>query len=153
MSGAWRKSPIWRLEMNTLTRVMLVTALACASGCARPDWIQQTQVTVDVTGAWVGWLGKGSLGAEVRLELDQQGQKVHGSLRSLVSSNYGFEFPNGPLVGAIRGDVFSFQMTNGGVSGEMTVDGDEMQGYANAGSRTPMSLRRVSSTAPPRPQQ
>jgi len=40
------------------------------------------------------------LGAEVRLELDQQGEKVHGSLRSLVSSNYGFEFPNGPLVGA-----------------------------------------------------
>ena len=137
--------------MNAIVRVMLVTVLACASGCTRPDWIQQTLVTVDVTGAWVGWLGKGGLGAEVRLDLDQQGQKVRGTFRSFVSSNYGFEFPNGPLVGTVNGDVFSFEMTSGGrgVAGELTVNGDEMQGYAAAGSRTPISLRRVSSTAPP----
>ena len=25
-----------------------------AAGCARPDWIEQTLVTVDVTGVWRG---------------------------------------------------------------------------------------------------
>jgi hypothetical protein len=139
--------------MNTIARMMLVAMLALGSGCAKSDWIQQTLVTVDVTGAWVGWLGNGSLGAEVRLDLHQEGQKVRGSLRSLVRSNYGFEFPNGRLDGDVHGDVFSFKMTDGGVTGEMTVNGDEMQGYANAGSRTPISLRRVGSTAPPRPPQ
>jgi len=36
--------------MNTITRVILVAVLAFGSGCAKPDWIQQTLVTVDVTG-------------------------------------------------------------------------------------------------------
>jgi len=33
-----------------LMPLMLVAALvACGSGCAKPDWIQDTLVTVDVT--------------------------------------------------------------------------------------------------------
>ena len=132
-----------------MTLILVAALLACASSCAKPDWIQDTLVTVDVTGVWTDWLGKGGLGAEVRLDLDQQGQKVSGTFRSFVSSNYGFEFPNGPLVGAVNGDVFSFEMSSGGVAGEMTVNGDEMQGYATAGSRTPMILRRI--TSPLRP--
>jgi len=132
--------------------LILMLGLVVSAGCAKPDWIQQTLVTTDVTGAWVGSLGKGGLGAEVRLDLDQQGQKVHGSLRSFVSSNYGFEFPNGPLEGTIQGDVFNFKMTNGGVTGELTVNGEEMQGYATTGGRTQMYLRRINSTAPSRSQ-
>ena len=135
--------------MTTRPMLMLVAALlACASSCAKPDWIQDTLVTVDVTGVWTGWLGKGGLGAEVRLDLDQQGQKVSGTFRSFVSSNYGFEFPNGPLVGAVNGDVFSFEMSSGGVAGEMTVSGDEMTGYVNIWTKTLISFRRVSSTFP-----
>ena len=69
-----------------------------------------------------------------------------------MSSNYGFEFPNGPLEGTIQGDVFNFKMTNGGVTGELTVNGEEMQGYATTGGRTQMYLRRINSTAPSRSQ-
>jgi hypothetical protein len=46
---------------------MLMVSLVVCIAWAKPDWIQQTLVTVDVTGTWVGWLGKGGLGAEVRL--------------------------------------------------------------------------------------
>lgn len=62
-------------------RSLIVLALTLWSGCARPDWIQQTLVTADVTGAWVGstmprLVGGSSL--EVRLELEQEGAKVKG---------------------------------------------------------------------------
>ncbi len=40
--------------MNTIGRVILVAMLAFGFGCARPDWIQDTLVTVDVTGVWSG---------------------------------------------------------------------------------------------------
>ncbi len=42
--------------MNTITRLIFVAVLAFGSGCAKPDWIQQTLVTVDVTGVWSGEL-------------------------------------------------------------------------------------------------
>jgi hypothetical protein len=64
--------------MNTIARVMLVAMLVFGSGCAKPDWIQQTLVTVDVTGVWIGSMGKGSITSDVRLELQQQGSKVTG---------------------------------------------------------------------------
>ena len=40
--------------MRTIAWAILVAALAGGSGCARPDWIEQTLVTVDVTGTWRG---------------------------------------------------------------------------------------------------
>jgi hypothetical protein len=52
--------------MNTIARVIFVAMLAFGSGCAKPDWIQQTLVKVDVTGfafllsvspADIGWCG------------------------------------------------------------------------------------------------
>jgi hypothetical protein len=49
--------------MNTITRVILMAILAFGSGCAKPDWIEQTLVTVDVTGRWTGkWSGAGGGG-------------------------------------------------------------------------------------------
>ena len=39
--SAGKKSRTW---------LLVVSALALGSGCARPDWIQSTRVTVDVTG-------------------------------------------------------------------------------------------------------
>jgi hypothetical protein len=38
--------------MKTIARLILMAVLACGSGCAKSDWIQQTLVTVDVTGTW-----------------------------------------------------------------------------------------------------
>ena len=59
-----------------LMPLMLVAALlACASSCAKPDWVQQTLVTADVTGVWVGSTSRpsGIPTIEVRLELEQEG--------------------------------------------------------------------------------
>src|SRR5439155_16121440 len=65
-----------------------------AAGCARPDWIEQTLVTVDVTGVWRGtYLRVGGSG-NLELTLQQSGPKVtgratsagHSSGRSMVPS-------------------------------------------------------------------
>jgi len=132
--------------------LMLVAAfLACASSCAKPDWIQQTLVTVDVTGVWIGSTTRqsGLSTFEVRLELEQQGPKVTGSVRQTGPGFGGFGALTGPLDGFIRGDVFSFALTNATAQGELTVTGDEMTGYMNHhGSKLPISFRRVSSTLP-----
>ena len=55
-------------------RLGLVAAmLAIGSGCAKPDWIEQTLVTVDVTGTW-----RSTEGSLVEFVLEQQGSKVKG---------------------------------------------------------------------------
>src|SRR5262245_42812611 len=110
--------------------VMLVVSLVVPMGCAKPDWIQQTLVTVDVTGVWVGSLGKPPITTEVRLELEQQGSKVTGEFLPTTTMA---EFRKGPLDGTVSGDVFSFKVTTLTIAGEMTVNGDEMQGYATGG--------------------
>jgi len=43
--------------------------IASSLAALRPDSIEQTLVTVDVTGTWVGSMGKGPGVVEVRLEL------------------------------------------------------------------------------------
>ena len=67
--------------MKTIAWGILVAALACGSGCARPDWIEQTLVTVDVTGTWQGSVVHASGIALYELTLEQQGPKVKGRLR------------------------------------------------------------------------
>jgi len=62
--------------MNNIAPVILEAILAFGSGCAKPDWIQGTLVTVDVTGVWIGSVGRGNTSNEVRLQLEQQGAKV-----------------------------------------------------------------------------
>ena len=58
--------------------MLVAVVLACGSGCAKPDWIQQTLVTVDVTGTWVGTIGRGgATPADVRLEMEHDGPVPH----------------------------------------------------------------------------
>ena len=138
--------------MNTITRVILATALALGSGCAKPDWIQQTLVTVDVTGTWVR-----SEGALIELTLEQQGTKVTGSMLWRGGGVTASGALSGAVEGTVAGDVFRFKQTSGtnlAVNGEMTVSGDEMTGYmvSLAAGRTPTLLRRVNSSPPPRSQ-
>ena len=64
------------MRMNTICRLILVAVLALGSGCAKPDWIDQTLMTVDVTGTWR------DSGGTIDLTLEQQGSKVTGSMRS-----------------------------------------------------------------------
>jgi len=140
--------------MKTVAGALVAAVLAFTFGCARPDWIQGTLVTVDVTGVWVGSMGRGYGSTEVQLQLEQQGPKVTGYLRPLSSVAFSYLGFVGSLVdGTVGGDVFSFRQTNGTLAGEMTVSGDEMTGYVNIGSLAPIFLRRVDSSAPPRPQQ
>ena len=132
--------------------LILMVSLILSMGCAKSDWIQSPPVTADVTGVWVGSMGTGSVGHEVRLELEQQGSKATGYLRRVgaMSANPVLQ---GPIEGTVSGDVFSFRLTNGTVVGESTVDGEEMTGYVtNMGSRQRLYVRRVNSSPPPRSQ-
>jgi hypothetical protein len=134
--------------MRTLAPVILTAVLAFGSGCARPDWIQETLVTVDVTGMWR------DSGGTIDISLEQQGAKVAGSMiwRGSFTSASGTVL--GRIEGSVAGDVFRFKQTSGpsiGVNGEMTVSGDEMRGVVQwtAGRRI-VDLRRIvdASTAP-----
>ena len=51
---------------------VIAAAWVFASGCARPDWIEQTLVTVDVTGVWrADHLWRGSHGTHASTERSQ----------------------------------------------------------------------------------
>ncbi len=117
--------------MKAIAWGILVAALACGSGCARPDWIEQTLVTVDVTGTWQGSVsGVGAQSALYELTLEQQGAKVKGSVQrwgSLPHSTGGGS-NSGSIEGTVAGDVFSFRQINAPLRGETTVSGDEMTG-------------------------
>ena len=71
--------------MRTGAWALLTTALAVGSGCAQGDWIDRTLVTVDVTGVWTGrtYIPHATSGLiiDVRLELQQEGPKVKGTIR------------------------------------------------------------------------
>jgi len=101
-------------------------------------------VTVDVTGVWVGSINPTSATLPVRLELDQHGPKVSGSLRVLSAGTSGGTgtLGSGPVQGAVAGDVLSLRRTNGSFAAEMTVNGDEMMG--STALRAPISLHRIS---------
>jgi hypothetical protein len=137
--------------MKATAGVLVAAALILAFGCARPDWIQQTLVTENLTGTW-----ESSDYIFIEIALEQQGQKVTGSVlkpRHL----------SGAIEGTMTGDEFRFQRKNGIFEGQMSVSGDEMSGtlravvgsagpgYARA---TPVMFRRTSPIpAPNTPQQ
>jgi len=120
--------------------LILMVSLVVSVGCAKPDWIQQTLVTVDVTGTW-----QSTEGGFFELELVQQGSKVTGSLRRLGLPPWGSV--SGTLEGKVTGDMFRFKQTTGtsNTEGDMTVVGDEMSGRVTPGQIGPRVdvLRRV----------
>jgi len=136
----------WSIPLLLSATLALVTTMALTSGCAKPDWIQDTLVTVDVTGVWIGSTVRGD--REVQLALEQQGPKVKGLFRPLGPALGVFPWSEGPIEGTVAGDVFSFRLTNSTASGEVTVSGDEMKGSVSIGSPFPIFLRRVSSSPP-----
>jgi hypothetical protein len=142
--------------MKTIAWAILVAALACGSGCARPDWIEQTLVTVDVTGRWIGDASGGSAmgGASYVFVLEQQGPKVKGSMRrsaQTIPGRQDLRDLSGPIEGTVAGDVFSFRQTNGPLTRETTVSGDEMTGEVVFSATYRIILRRVDSRSRPNP--
>jgi len=139
--------------MKTIVWGILVAALACGSGCARPDWIEQTLVTVDVTGTWQGGVGGtgGAGGASYEFFLEQQGPKVKGSVRAYGATLMPGGSLSGPIEGTVAGDVFSFRQTNGALTGETTVSVFDMTGQVSFQGADRISLRRVNSPSRPSP--
>lgn len=130
---------------------LIVAAIWLGAGCARPDWIQDTLVTVDVTGVWVG-TAQAAGAATIRLELEQQGSKVKGTVHRLgagTAGPSGTGATTGPIDGTVAGDVFSFRQTNGVLTGEVTVAGDEMTGRVTGSGTSRISFQRIGSS--PRP--
>jgi hypothetical protein len=111
--------------MKTVAPLILVAGLACESGCAKPDWIQSTLVTVDVTGTWRATTG------DLQLTLQQEGSRITGIMRRTGGSNT-VVASEGQIRGAVAGDVVRWQQTGlgdpMGCHGEMTASGDEMAG-------------------------
>jgi hypothetical protein len=121
--------------------LMLEATFVLGAGCAKPDWIQDTLVTVDVTGTWVR-----AEGPPVELKLEQRGAKVTGSMRARAAF-YGGVFTSETVEGSVSGDVFRFTQTSGRptsypLRGEMKVNGDEMTGL-------PWGLLRRADSSPP----
>src|SRR5262245_10983116 len=123
--------------------VMRFLGVCCA---ARPDWIQSTLVTTDVTGTWRGTArtpGPTVTGNTVVFILQQRGPKVTGKLET---SRY-----SGALEGSVEGDVFMFAATFASIKGEATVAGDEMTGQLRGdffGIGSQLFLRRGESAVP-----
>jgi hypothetical protein len=138
--------------MNTVARMGAAVALMWGVGCASPDWIERTLVTVDVTGTWEGSAARSNSGT-FQLSLEQQGSQVKGFIRSTSLCSGGLIIA-GQLEGVLAGDRFSFKQTNAFVAGELTVNGDEMTGGASGGcGRFQLTLRRVNASSRPTPLQ
>jgi len=116
--------------------------MLAAAGCTRPDWIEQTLVTVDVTGVW-----KGTYGIEpFEVTLQQSGPKVTGQFMMRTG---GQGRVDGPVEGTINGDILRFHDSRGRVAVEAQVNGDEMTGsgsgaFSVGGGGVKITLRRQS---------
>jgi hypothetical protein len=150
MTGSHRLRGPPTVGFGKLGLLALVAAeLLLGSGCAsRPDWIEATLVTVDVSGVWSGDAPGVPAGVPFVLELTQEGSKVTGSMR--ISGLYGRY--GGPVEGRVNGDLFQFWQLNNPIKGEATVDGDEMKGQLVWLILGELRLRRVDRSVPTRPQ-
>ena len=111
--------------MTTRRGLIGLLALGCA-GCAKPDWIESTLVTVEVSGEWTGsWATQGGA-STIELSLQQAGQKVTGEVR--YSGWNAPRFPRSRLAGTLTGDVLRFKAWGQGFV--LVVGDDEMRGSA-----------------------
>jgi hypothetical protein len=134
--------------MKTVAGLVIAASLLLTYGCAKTDWIDRTLVTVDVTGTWEGSV-KGEQAGGLRLELEQQGSTVKGSVRTAAGGANPLGLASRPIDGTVAGDVFRFGNSRGNFEGEVTISGDEMGGRATFyGSSRPISLRRVDASSP-----
>src|SRR5262245_28093209 len=115
--------------MRAQFTIVLTLPLLLTAGCAtRPDWIQSTLVTADVTGTWRGTITGTSHSFPIVLVLEQHGPKVTGRFGSTFGGPTAQGGTVAALEGSVEGDVFRFAQPFGAVKGEATVAGDEMTG-------------------------
>ena len=137
--------------MTTIIPLVLIAGvLTLGSGCAKPDWIEQTLVT----GTWRR-SDSNVKGANLELKLDQHGSKVTGTIFVPEISS------TGAIEGSVSGDVFRFRQTSGTYptdqrglggtwQGELIVSGDEMSAYIGRPQNAAV-LQRVSTSPRPQP--
>lgn len=118
--------------------------------CVQKDWIDRTLVTVDVTGVWTGraYIPHAVTGliVDLRLELEQEGPKVKGSIRpsgAIPWRNLDPSPMSGPVEGTLAGDVFEFREATGHLTGRLTVSGEEMIGEVVEKATYSVVLRRA----------
>src|SRR5262245_25084835 len=138
--------------MRISARLLLAISLAICLGCVKQDWIDRTLVTGDVSGVWTGSVvsldGQPMVRYEVRFELQPKATKVTGYYEP-TSMPLGVNARGVSTVeGKVANDVFTFEATRV-LTGELTIDGDEMRGNGLAGSsrRVVITLRRVDAAA------
>src|SRR5262249_17411032 len=103
-------------RLNVTARVLACVALVLASGCARPDLLQQTWAGRTSPGTW-----ESTGDIFIVLTLEQRGQRVTGAVLR----------PNhlaGTIDGSVAGDELRFHQKNAIFEGQMTVSGVEMSG-------------------------
>jgi len=121
--------------------LILMVSVVVSVGCAKPDWIQSTLVTVDVTGTWR------SANGDFVLSLKQEGPKVTGYMRRTGMGGI-LSVIEGDIQGAVTGDVFSWKQTAGTLTScvsDMSVSEDEIAGvvHCHNASKRLVQLRRV----------
>jgi hypothetical protein len=136
--------------MKAIAGLLLTTMLTLSAGCAQKDWIDRTLVTVDVTGVWTGraYIPHAVTGLiiDVRLDLEQEGPKVKGSIRPSGSIPWRQLDPSpteGPIEGTVAGDTFEFKEATGHTAGRLTVSGDDMTGEITEKTTYSVVLRRA----------
>ena len=110
------------------------------SACARPDWIERTLVTVDVTGVWRGTITTPISADSVLLTLQQSGSRVTGHI--VINAMSGGARVNDSMEGTIIGDTLHFRDSRSAVIGEVQVNGDEMTGPGTFRTTGTFNLRR-----------
>jgi hypothetical protein len=129
----------WGLAAWLAISSLLFTALACA----RTDWIQETLVTVDVTGTWSGSCVRPGTYAAGNIEMTLSGSRVTGQSRAMPGHV-------SPIEGTVSGDVFRYG-SQGYQRGELQVSEDEMSGWAVVDNKSvTCQLRRQASSESPR---
>ena len=114
---------------------MPLLAVGCSSAPLVPPGV------LDVTGTWDGVWNGGAIGAgRVSLVLKQTGTNVHGELS--ISGALAISATDGPIDGRVAGNTFSFEQPAGFIEAQMTVDGEQMKGYATGRLMLAMSLQR-----------
>jgi hypothetical protein len=134
--------------MNRIVRVIVVTALAFGSGCARSDWIPPALFTRNVAGVWYGELRTSLHRMEVSIDLRQEGGKVEGSLLAKGFVPALLRDVPGPVEGTVNGGQLELRQATGPLRADLTVRGDEMAGPAHTGfGPGQFLLRRVDAPA------
>ena len=126
--------------MKAIVGLIIAATLLFGSGCAKPDWIERTLVTVDVTGVWRGTLTKSPSTDSVLLTLQQSGSRVTGHI--VINAMTAGASVNDPMEGTIIGDTLHFRDSRGVVIGQVQVNGDEMTGPGTFRTSGTFNLRR-----------